>query len=425
MEVAMKKRMISAILLVVFLFALCAPQAGRATYFNDTSRHWAAGVIDTWSNYGIIQGTGGLFKPDENITRADLAVIISRVMGLKKESQSVFLDLDSCSSEQRSAILKLNAIGIMKGDQGFMRPGDSISREEAAVMLGRTLRLDEVGSAYTLFRDTNQISSWALGMVRAMALNGYISGRPDGSFDPKATITRAEAVKLLDNMVKGYYCKAGTYSISTLGNVVIACTGVELKKVAITGDLFIAESVGEGTVTLNDVTVQGNVYVMGGGTKSLKLLGNTRLGNVYHEKTGAAGVRYSALPPAGIDFLHIPQGTSPVEFEGVLKTMYINASNHSVSLFSAEIGTLHANAAGISLTADANSCVNVAQVNQPIRTLGAGSLTTVSLSAAAAGSSFERQPKISVLPPGITVFMAGEPVKNTSGRVQTITASGD
>jgi hypothetical protein len=138
--------------------------------------HWASGVIDAWSNYGVIQGDKGYFRPDENITRADLAVIVSRVMGLKRTSQTEFLDLEDCTAEQKAAILKLNAAGFMNGSNGYMRPKDYITREEAACLFGRMLRLDESAGTYRKFTDMDKVSGWAIGMVRSMAVNGYISG---------------------------------------------------------------------------------------------------------------------------------------------------------------------------------------------------------------------------------------------------------
>ncbi|NLO47054.1 MAG: S-layer homology domain-containing protein [Clostridiales bacterium] len=421
----MKRKIISAVTAVILFVIVCQTPPGEAIFFADTDRHWAADVIDTWSSCGIIQGDNGYFRPNENITRADLAIIVSRVMGLKKKSQAEFSDLDGCTEEQRTAILKLNAAGFMNGSNGYMRPNDYISREEAACLLGRAMRLDELAGAYRKFADMDQVSGWAAGMVRAMAAKGYISGRLNDRFEPKANITRAEAVKILDNMIKAFYHKAGTYSVSTLGSVVINCTGVELKNVAITGDLYITENVGEGVVTLNDVTVGGNVYVMGGGTKSINLRGNTRLGRVYHEKTGDAAVKYSVPPPAAIDSLYVPRGTAPVEYEGALKTMLLSCTNQSIKLTNATVGTILADAPGIRLFTDANTNINTGHINYDFQMLGDGIFSTVSLQSAAAGSSFERQPKIIILPPGMTVFMDGEPFYNPGVRAVTITSTED
>jgi hypothetical protein len=189
--------------------------------------------------------------------------------------------------------------------------------------------------------------------------------------------------------------------------------------------LFITENVGEGTVTLNDVTVSGNVYIMGGGTKSINLLGNTRLGNVYHEKKGTTAVRYNVQPPASINNLYIPQGTSPVEYEGTLKNMLLSCTNQSVKLVNATVGTLINDAPGITLTTDSNTSISTGQINEKIKILGEGIFSTVYLYSAAAGSSFERQPKSIILPPGVTVFMDGEAFQNPSARAITITSSDD
>lgn len=420
----MKKRIISIILAASLFAAIYAPVPVNAVFFQDTAAHWASDIIDTWSNNSIIEGdSNDQFFPDEYIRRVDLAIIISRVMGFVEDSSAYFKDLDGLTAEQTSAILKLNKAGIMLGSNGYMRPMDYISREETAVMFGRMLRMDGSISQNVNFSDMHTVSDWAYGIVSSMGNKGYMKGRPNGRFDPKENITRAEVIQILDNIINGFYAKSGSYSVSTLGNVIIGASGVELRQVAITGDLFITGAVGSGTVTLTDVTVKGNVYVVGG--SSLKLQGNTRLENVYHEKTGDKAFKYTASPPAFIGNLHSKMISAPIAYEGPLGNMYINDANKSVEMKNANVGTLFINAPGITLTADMNTSIGTARVNFLFQMLGEGIISNTHVASAANGSTFERQPKSAILPSGATIFMAGETYKNKSSRNQTIRAVED
>jgi hypothetical protein len=420
----MKKRIISIIMVVSLFAVLYARVPVNAVFFQDTATHWASDIIDTWSNHGIIQGdSNNQFFPDEYIRRVDLALIISRVMGFKEDSSAYFKDLDGLTTEQRSAILRLNKAGIMLGSNGYMRPMDYISREETAVMFGRMIRMDGSVSQGAYFSDMHTVSDWAYGMVSSMGNKGYMKGRPNGRFDPKKNITRAEVIQIMDNIVNGYYGKAGSYSVSTLGNVIINTSGVELRQVVITGDLFITDAVGSGTVTLTDVTVKGNVYVLGG--SNLKLQGNTRLENVYHEKVEDKAFKYTASPPAFIANLHSKKISSPIAYEGPLGNMYLSDANKTVELKNATLNNLFVNAPGITLKADINTSIGTARVNFLFQMLGEGIISNTHIATAANGSTFERQPKSAVLPSGTTIFMSGETYKNNSNRNQTIRAVED
>ncbi len=55
-----------------------------ALEFPDTQGHWGQGAIERWSDYGVLEGANGLFNPDSNMTRAELAAVISRLLGLRR-----------------------------------------------------------------------------------------------------------------------------------------------------------------------------------------------------------------------------------------------------------------------------------------------------------------------------------------------------
>jgi len=262
------KRRITSALLIVAMLVLMLPTAAFAS-FSDINGHWAQAKIENWSEKGIIQGAGGQFRPNSPITRGEMAVILDRIMKYQVKAANTFYDLDQ--SWYTEAILKANAAGIILGSNNYVRPKDNITREEAVVILGRALGLNEITATKELkFKDASQISDWAVGYVNALTEKGFVKGDLNGNFNPKANITRAEVVTILDNSIKELYTKAGEYSDKVIeGNVIINTPSVTLRNMKINGDLIIAEGVGEGEVTLDNIEISGNAIVKGGGEQSV------------------------------------------------------------------------------------------------------------------------------------------------------------
>lgn len=249
--------------------ALLMSTAGAATY-QDTVGHWAQNNIERFSQYGILQGSNGSFRPNAPITRGEMAVILDRLMKYQVKSSNTFSDLPE--HFYTDAILKAAAAGVMQGNDGQIRPNDSIRRVEAVVMLARALQLS--GSAdHLTFADTAQIPEWARESVAGMA--PYLSGDAAGNFAPNRNITRAETVTILANLFGEVFATPGTYQMQTDQDVVISSTNVTLKDCVIAGDLYLAPGIAQGDVTLDNVTVKGRTLIWGGGSNSIHVNGGT------------------------------------------------------------------------------------------------------------------------------------------------------
>lgn len=103
-------------------------------------------------------------------------------------------------------------------------------------------------------------------------------GLPDGSFDANASISRAEAVSSLNRMLGGtaYQPTQPTTPTTdttktTSDDVVIENKGTTLKNQTVDGNVTIAKSVGNGDVTLRNVTIKGDLIVKGGGSNTVTL----------------------------------------------------------------------------------------------------------------------------------------------------------
>lgn len=241
--------MMAAVMLLSMVPAMAA--------FRDTSGHWAEKTLTEWQDKGLIDGYGdGSFQPDGTMTRAEFAKLVNRTLGFTAESAISFSDVterDWFYAEVARAV----AVGYAQGSGGAFRPNQAVTRAEAAVMLARALDLAANEERANAFADAASIPAWARGSVAAVAESGYMNGYPDGTFGAGGTITRAEAVVTLDRVRK------------SAKETVIEAAGTTLENETIPGDLVIAESVGNGNVTLKNVTVLGSVIVKGGGANSI------------------------------------------------------------------------------------------------------------------------------------------------------------
>ncbi|MEF2246649.1 S-layer homology domain-containing protein [Paenibacillus sp. IITD108] len=98
----------------------------------------------------------------------------------------------------KNHIDRIASEGIINGyTDGTFRPADQITRAELAVMTVRALRLETKQEAKLTFADSEQIAAWAKPYIAAAAQAGIVNGKGNNRFAPSDTATRAEAVKLV------------------------------------------------------------------------------------------------------------------------------------------------------------------------------------------------------------------------------------
>ncbi|MFD0676719.1 MULTISPECIES: S-layer homology domain-containing protein [unclassified Paenibacillus] len=250
--------------------------------FSDISNHWASKEIGNWSQKGIINGyEDGTFKPNVPISRSEFVSLVNRVLAYPTEGTQSFPDVSS-NAWYAKDISRAVAAGIVFGDdKGNFKPEAPISRQEAAVILSRAFDLKaQDKKASDRFTDASKIASWSKDNVNALLEGGYVSGREDGSFDPLANITRAEFVKMIDSVVGELKHTASTYTGNVNSNLVINTKDVNLKNMTISGDLFITPGVGDGNISMDNVTVKGRTVVRGGGEHSIVINNSSLAGTL-------------------------------------------------------------------------------------------------------------------------------------------------
>ncbi len=159
--------------------------------------------------------SAGKFEPKAGITRGEVAVILYRLMSENAKTSyyaqsNSFTDVanDSWYNEEISTLVQA---GILKGyEDGTFRPDQSVTRAELAAILVRVQGGSEAGSAS--FTDTN--GHWAEGYISSAVTSGLVLGYEDGTFKPNRSITRAEAVTMFNRMLMRSPSDSGSVTLS-------------------------------------------------------------------------------------------------------------------------------------------------------------------------------------------------------------------
>ena len=156
--------------------------------------------LNTYDHFAYVQGyPDGTVKPAGNITRAETAAILFRLMD--NSSRKTYLSTKSgfrdvtAGSWYNTYVATLNNAGVITDSaNGYFRPNDAITRAELAAMLAS---FTETTRAANYFDDVSA-NHWAANAIAICAKLGWITGYPDGSFRPDRNVTRAELMAMIN-----------------------------------------------------------------------------------------------------------------------------------------------------------------------------------------------------------------------------------
>lgn len=250
--------------------------------YKDVGGHWAENAIATWTERNVLNGYNEMFRPDDTITRGEMAVILDRMMYYTEKQQNTFTDLDQAF--YTDPILKAAKAGILLQSNALIQPKQTMTKQEAIVMFAKALGISPI-EGNTDFEDDAQIADWAKGYIVAMKQYGYITS-DDEAFHPDELISRAEVATLLSTSVGDVVTESKTEVSSNGKNVIINTPDITLQNTVIDKDLILSEGVGEGDITLENVTVKGALIVRGGGIHTVTLK-NCNINNISVQKKSA------------------------------------------------------------------------------------------------------------------------------------------
>lgn len=206
------KKFLALLLTVCMLASMAVIPAGAAEIKDVPEDHWAKAHVDRWVGNNIMEvDKDGNFNPEKELTRAEFAVILCRLMGYtKKADASTFVDLPE-DQAAADAILKLKAANVMNGvGDNKAAPNSKLTREHVAVMVFRALNLKPVTNSSMSFTDAGDVSDWAKAEIATMASLKMVEGVGENTLVPQHSITNGQMAALLDKMVAAYVTKDGT-----------------------------------------------------------------------------------------------------------------------------------------------------------------------------------------------------------------------
>ena len=167
--------------------------------FNDIEGHWAKDSIVYLSEEGLIKGIGdGLFGVNEPVTRAQMAAILYRIF----EPEAAALDIKDVKTSYWAyyEIAAVKNAGLMVGYlDGSFKPNQTLTRAEIAAILVRAFQLTATDDQ-VFFSDLGKSGwLWADQPIITLSNLRLASGVGDGLFKPEQTLTRAELAVFLAN----------------------------------------------------------------------------------------------------------------------------------------------------------------------------------------------------------------------------------
>lgn len=177
-------------------------------WLSEMTEHWANSAVAEAVEQGLIDGTQPAFRPDASINRAEMAMIMARVLVSEDTSWPTYTSGTFCDVSDSNwfagAVMTIYEAGLVSGypsddcDGGIdFGPGKNLTRAEAMKVILRaysdTLTVDEEGVAP--FQDTSL--HWAEPYLAAAYNFGIVEGYSDKTFKPDAQISRAEFIKML------------------------------------------------------------------------------------------------------------------------------------------------------------------------------------------------------------------------------------
>ena len=173
----------------------------NAQYFIDISNHYAKDhILNVFSNNLMFGTSSNTFSPNADITRAEVATIIARTLKLTELPDSFKFNDTKDHWAENDIKLVYNA-GLISGyPDGTFRPNEKISRAELATILYNALDLEDSSTSDdSYFKDVPSYY-WSYNEINTLANLGIIKGTSNSTFSPKENLSRAEMAILLDKI---------------------------------------------------------------------------------------------------------------------------------------------------------------------------------------------------------------------------------
>ena len=185
--------------MVTFYYNYSAGNQNNNQNTNQSGTH--IGMLETDLHIPYIKGyEDGTVRPDNNITRAEVAVIFFRLLKGTDKNALIGGRFGDVNNREwyAQAVNYLASIGVLNGyEDGNFRPGQPITRAELVAIVSRFDELETTGNVSF----TDVAGHWAERYITSAAAKGWISGFGNGAFEPDAKTTRAQTITVINNVL--------------------------------------------------------------------------------------------------------------------------------------------------------------------------------------------------------------------------------
>lgn len=325
--------------------------------FVDVRGHWAESNLQWAVQNGMMNGTSATtMSPNGDITRAQMATIVVRAFGATKAADiSMFADIkkeDWCYDYIARAV----QMGCLSGFGNAISPDEKVTRQEVAITLVKAAGYPISSSGnLSQFSDGATVDSWAAPYLSTAVSNGLLAGYSDGRIGAKDKVTRAQFVVMLQRVASAYMTPTATYTSKQVnGSLMVGVGNISLDNMTITGNLFLTDGVGTGDITLNGTTVGGTIYVRGTGPNTVKLSARSHASSVVLCNPNNA-VRLDVDSSSSISGVRVHEAVGSVTLTGDVGNVTLLTGKAPLKLSGAIVNNLSVDAKLASITVDKGS----------------------------------------------------------------------
>lgn len=267
---------------LVFPLSVCMPVSSYgAAKFKDVSGHWAENHVLRAYNQNIVNGyPDGRFYPDKSVTRAEFVYMINNAFDLNIDYDATgFKDVTYNTWFYKAVSTAVTAAYASGFSDNTFRPNTPITRQEAAVMLSNILPNYKGKANLKSYRDNRLIATWATEALEKMISRQYIGPYNDGMLHPTDPLTRAQAAKILSDILDNETIVSRKTYVDE--------NGTKLSEKIYAADVIIDSDLGEGSATIDNCVILGRLIVRGGGSNSITI-NNSRVAGAEVDKNDSA-----------------------------------------------------------------------------------------------------------------------------------------
>ncbi|MFC6334022.1 LamG-like jellyroll fold domain-containing protein [Paenibacillus septentrionalis] len=237
------------VMLCTFLAIVMLVPSGAFAAAQASNQHWASERLNEWERQDLLLPDYG---PDQRLTRLDFVMLLNHVLGLREQSGATFSDV----ADEYAGVIDIAATaGYIKGyADGSFKPAQPITREEVAVILSRVFEVTNADQTVSV-KDGDQLKSWSRASIYALLSEGYLNGYPDGQFKPQRSITTAEFVTMISNIVDVIITEPGTYRELHAKNILVTISDVVIIGSVVERNVYISSGAAGGPITIEDTTI--------------------------------------------------------------------------------------------------------------------------------------------------------------------------